>query len=257
MQDRHRKPATYDHQAVEFADLTMRRMILDPILRGYYPQAHLDRIKMFFPAIEANDMNIINSPIDFIGINNYSRDRVKYSPWFIGHKFWPEYQAKAPEKEYELNNVQYTSMGWEVYPEGLYELLMLLKDEYNNPKVFITENGAAFTDHIVNDQVDDIKRVEFFNAYLHQVSRAIKAGSNCAGYFAWSLLDNFEWHEGFKKRFGLVYVDHQTQQRTIKQSGYWFKSLLQTHKQNIMQNESKSKPLTVEQNGTRGSNVVY
>ncbi|WP_159084202.1 GH1 family beta-glucosidase [Saccharobesus litoralis] len=217
--------AQTDKDAVHFADLTMRRMLLDPILKGYYPQEHLDRAWMFMPNYSPQELADIHAPIDFIGVNNYSRDIVSYSPWFLGHNFMPSYTVHAPEQEYEENGKQYTAMGWEIYPDSLYEILMLLKDEYNNPKVYITENGAAFNDVLSRGRVHDTKRVDFYQRYMQSLSKAIDQGSNCAGYFAWSFLDNFEWHEGYKKRFGIVHVDYANQKRTIKDSGYWFRDL--------------------------------
>ncbi len=120
-------------------------------------------------------------------------------------------------------------MGWEVYPAGLFELLVRIKNDYDNPPIYITENGAAYPDVIDEDgRVHDEKRQSFLEQHLATLSAAIRAGSNVLGYFAWSLLDNFEWAYGYDKRFGIVYVDFETQQRTIKDSGYWYRDLIQS-----------------------------
>jgi beta-glucosidase len=132
-------------------------------------------------------------------------------------------------------------MGWEVWPEGLRALAMRMKDEYGNPRVLITENGAAFTDEPTvarggaaggasNKRVHDPKRVEFLRDYISALKQAMDAGANVGGYFVWSLLDNFEWAEGFRPRFGIVRVDYETQERIIKDSGYWYRKLIQTRR---------------------------
>jgi beta-glucosidase len=120
----------------------------------------------------------------------------------------------------------YTSSGREVYPPGLYDCLMRIKRDYNNPIVYITENGAAFTDVVENDQVHDPLRVSYLEGYMGEAARALRDGVNLQGYFIWSLIDNFEWQAGFSKRFGLVYVDFATQRRIIKDSGYWVREMI-------------------------------
>lgn len=214
-----------DKKAVHYADLATRRILLDPIFKGEYPEELLRRIRLFRPKIIEGDMEQIAAPIDFLGVNNYSRDRVRYAWWLPGHNFWMD-AMDIPEREYERDGVQYTSMGWEVYEDSLYEVLNLLKNEYRNPPVYITENGAAFTDVVEDGAVHDPKRAAFYKLYTGSVERAIAEGADCRGYFAWTLLDNFEWAEGYSKRFGLIHVDHQTQRRIIKDSGYWFRDLI-------------------------------
>jgi beta-glucosidase len=121
-------------------------------------------------------------------------------------------------------------MGWEVHPEALYEVLKWLQDDYGNPKVVITENGAAFDDRLADGVVDDPKRIAYLEAHLAQVKRAMDEGANINGYFVWSLMDNFEWATGYSKRFGLIYVDYETQQRTIKNSGKWYAELIRRNR---------------------------
>lgn len=124
-----------------------------------------------------------------------------------------------------------TSMGWEIYPEGLYDLLTFLHQEYPGVKLFITENGAAFNDLVNREgKVLDENRVDYLYRYLAQAHRAITDfGVNLAGYFVWSFLDNFEWGAGYSKRFGLIYVDYRTQQRIIKKSGFWYQEVIRNN----------------------------
>ena len=120
-------------------------------------------------------------------------------------------------------------MGQEIYPNGIYEILTRLKDNYGNPPVMITENGASFADPPVQDgRIEDTNRIGYLREYLRQISRAIQEGCDARGYFAWSLTDNFEWSEGFSQHFGLVKVNFETQKRTIKESGYWYRDLIQS-----------------------------
>ena len=119
-----------------------------------------------------------------------------------------------------------TEMNWEVYPEGIYKIIKQFAAYKGVNKIYITENGAAFPDVVANNAVKDFQRVDYYQRYLEQVLRAKNEGINIAGYFSWTLLDNFEWSEGFKPRFGLVHVDFETQKRTIKESGLWFRELL-------------------------------
>ncbi len=209
-------------RAARNADLTLMRPFLDSIFQGRYPQKFLRQNRLLLPCALDEDMKLISTPIDFIGVNNYSRDHVRYIP-IAG--FWPD-TGNFPEMEYDKNGVQYTSMGWEVYPDSLYEVLMLLKEEYDNPVTYITENGAAYTDVVESGNVRDRLRVDYYRQYTASLKKALDQGVNCRGYFAWSLLDNFEWHLGHSKRFGLIYVDYKTQKRIIKDSGYWYRDLI-------------------------------
>ena len=117
-------------------------------------------------------------------------------------------------------------MGWEVYPDALYELLLRLRDEYDVPPLYITENGAAFADDRSNGHVDDPRRSAYIESHLDAVARAIDDGVPVAGYFVWSLLDNFEWHQGYSQRFGLVYVDFETLERVPKASYAWYRDFI-------------------------------
>jgi beta-glucosidase len=131
----------------------------------------------------------------------------------------PVWEAKTIVPE----GAETTAMGWEIYPEALYEMLIRLKREYGNPVIYVTENGAAFDDTVDgNGNVTDDRRIGYLKRYLAQVARAIQEGARIKGYFVWTLMDNFEWAYGFSKRFGIVYTDYDTQERVIKKSGSWY-----------------------------------
>ena len=158
-------------------------------------------------------MDIISQPIDFLGINFYTRTVYKSTEngWF---------DVQEPE------DVPLTAMGWEITPDAFTELLIDLHQRYSLPPIYITENGAAMDDEMVEGEVADSDRVDYFNSHLNAVHNAVKAGVDIKGYFAWSLMDNFEWALGYTKRFGIVYVDYSTQKRTLKQSGIAYQKLV-------------------------------
>ncbi len=119
-------------------------------------------------------------------------------------------------------------MGWEIYPQAMGRILRLIKDEYGDPVIFVTENGAAFPDAVADGKVADDRRIEYLRSHLAEVHGAIRSGVRVKGYFVWSFLDNFEWAFGLSKRFGLIYVDFRTQQRIVKKSGTWYGRLSST-----------------------------
>jgi beta-glucosidase len=208
-----------DRAAAEFGHAFFNRCTLDPLLKGQYPPQLWQRFRWFRPDLRAGDLLRIAAPLDFIGINNYQRERVRAAPWIPLLRAWLGPDARiGPEGR--------TAMGWEIYPEGLHEVLNWLRTDYGNPPVIITENGAAFDDRLEHGRVDDPRRIDYLRRYLAQVVRALGEGCNVRGYFVWSLLDNFEWQEGFVKRFGLVHVDYPTQQRTVKASGWWYRDFI-------------------------------
>lgn len=215
-----------DHKAAAVANEFMNFITLDPLLKGHYPQDLSRRLRLFAPKLGSDDMAKINAPVDFIGINNYQREFARHS-WLMPFlNAWIVGGGEVAERDYVKDGVQYTSMGWEVYPQAIYEAVKWLQDDYGNPTVMITENGAAFEDTVVNGEVDDPKRIAYLHDYLSQIKRAMDEGANVTGYFAWTLLDNFEWATGYSKRFGLIHVDYDTQQRTIKNSGHWYRELI-------------------------------
>jgi beta-glucosidase len=183
---------------------------IEPIVCGSYPARAWAAYGANVPIIQPGDMSLIAQRIDFMGINYYSRHLVENG----------EIVANVP-------NVEHTEMGWEVNAPGLRRLLNQLKRDYRLPPLYITENGAAFVDQVSPDgQVHDPRRLNYFREHIRQIKLAIDDGVNLRGYFAWSLLDNFEWGYGYSKRFGLVHVDYQTQQRIIKDSGLWYKQVI-------------------------------
>ena len=164
--------------------------------------------------MQPGDLAIVAAPTDFLGVNYYTRDLVAASE---PPGAWQSIRLDTPR----------TAMGWEIYPDGLYMLLLRLTSAYDLPKLFITENGVSYMDGPDADgRVRDERRIDYFEQHLSACQRAIAAGAPLAGYFYWSLLDNFEWGHGYDQRFGIVYVDYATQQRTPKDSFYWYKALI-------------------------------
>ncbi len=219
-----------DRNAAEMADQFVNRLFLDPLLKGEYPTELWSKLKLLTPKVKENDMQQIAVPVDFIGINNYTREYAEFRRMIPFVHFYLT-GLEVPEAEFVKNGVQHTSMGWEVFPQGLYQLLKRMKDEYGNPPVYITENGAAFNDELVEEngelRVHDPLRIEYLESYLEQVRKAHAEGSDVKGYFVWTLMDNFEWAEGYDKRFGLIFVDYANdQQRIIKDSGYWYRDFI-------------------------------
>ena len=167
--------------------------------------------------VQAGDLEAIAAPLDFLGVNYYTRDVARSS-------VVPEAE-NAPRTVFP--NPERTEMGWEVYPEGLYELLGRLHFGYHFPALYVTENGAAYPDQIGPDgRVDDPSRVAYLKAHFTEAAKAIVAGVPLRGYFVWSLMDNFEWAHGYSKRFGLVYVDYPTQRRILKTSAHWYRQVI-------------------------------
>ena len=165
-------------------------------------------------------MEKLKFDFDFIGLQNYTQFVTKHLlvPHIWAFEHLPKHRGVAPE--------MITEMGWEICPEGIYKIIKQYAAYENIPPLMITENGCAVPDRIENGRVHDKRRVDFYKSYLQQVLRAKKEGADIRGYFAWTIMDNFEWAEGFDPRFGLVHVDFETQQRTIKDSGFWFKEFL-------------------------------
>ncbi len=221
-----------DRAAARLADQAVNRLFLDPLIRGRYPEPLWSRLRLFRSPIAPGDMVTIAAPLDFVGVNYYTRARVRrawYVP-FLG--LWPEgfpvgMSSATPEAEGRESGRRYSEMGWEVYPAGLFEMLWLLKTEYGNPPVYVTENGAAYPDTLTADgRVHDEARRDYLEQHLSVVAAAARAGVDARGYFVWSLMDNFEWTYGYDRRFGLVYVDFATQQRVIKDSGLWYREFI-------------------------------
>ena len=214
-----------DIAAAKVANQFFNDFYLDGIFKGLYPNPLWKQIGIARPKIGMDDMKIISRPVDFLGVNYYSREFARaawYVPFLGG---WVD-EVQVNDHEQVINGQQYTNAGREVYAPAFYETLMRLKDEYDNPRMFITENGASFTDVVENGQVHDPLRTAFLESYMEAAAQAIRDGANLHGYFIWSILDNFEWNSGYSKRFGLVYVDHASQRRIIKDSGRWVSELI-------------------------------
>lgn len=208
-------PSPDDEAATRAADGRENRWFLDAIFRGHYPSDMMELFGPNVPHINDGDLQTIATPIDFLGINNYSRNVVRADP------------ASITGVEVRPENAQFTDTNWEVYPEGLYALLKRVHDEYSPKKIYITENGAAYPDIRSHDgAVRDPERQHYLELYLDAVGRVIEAGVPVGGYFVWSLLDNFEWAHGYWKRFGITYVDYATLERIPKSSFRWYQSFI-------------------------------
>jgi beta-glucosidase len=209
-----------DRDAAERAHLWQNVWFLDPALKGKYPDAFIG-VTPEMLGVQSGDMEKIRVPLEFIGINNYSRNIVSAAR--------PDGLDLNPISKIFPANVKVggagpkTDMGWEVYPRGLYEIVMRITKDYKRLPIEITENGCAYGDAPdKNGAVPDTRRIAYYRGYLRELAKAIQEGADVRGYHAWSLLDNFEWAEGYTKRFGIVYVDFKTQKRTVKESGKWY-----------------------------------
>jgi beta-glucosidase len=208
-----------DRIAVDRWDALLNRLFIEPSIGMGYPIKSLPFLNKIEKHVKDGDMEKLSFDFDFIGIQNYTREVVKniwYIPYMHGLEINP---TKRGIKEV-------SEMGWEIYPESLYETLKRFSAYNGVKKIYVTENGCALNDQVVDNRVHDIQRINYFKKYFEQMLRAKNDGVNVGGYLCWTLLDNFEWREGYKPRYGLVYVDFKTQQRIIKDSGYWFKEFL-------------------------------
>ncbi len=218
-------PGRKNEWSARMANDFINHISLSPVLRGEYPALLRRKARLLFPRTAPGDMALISKPVDFIGINYYSRERASYR-WYIpflhtwvSGKDWGSGERGA-------DGVQRTAMGWEVWPEGFDHVLGMLRTVYGNPPVYITENGAAYEDEVRDGRIRDEKRILYLRDNLSAVRRCMDAGSDVRGYFVWSLMDNFEWAEGTRPRFGIIHVDYSTLKRTIKDSGYWYRDLI-------------------------------
>jgi beta-glucosidase len=208
-----------DIEAANRVDALLNRLFIEPTLGLGYPVDALPFLKKVVKYTQPEDDELMKVAFDFIGIQNYTREVVAHSI------FTPYLNAKIIPAD--KRKVYYTAMDWEVYPEAIYEMILKFDRYEGVKKIMITENGASFPDEFTDGIVDDSHRSHFIKSYLEQVLNATKTSSKVAGYFVWSLTDNFEWAEGYKQRFGLVYIDYTTQERTIKNSGWWYKIFLE------------------------------
>ena len=201
-----------DIAATAFADDYFNQWYIKPLFDAQYPEILAQLPKESHPEVLEGDMEIISHAMDFLGVNFYTR---------------AIYRADDKEVFFQIDPpAPLTDIGWEIYPKAFTELLVSLNEKYSLPPVYITENGAAMADKLIDGVVNDQDRVEYYQSHLNAVNDAIEQGVKVDGYFAWSLMDNFEWAEGYLKRFGIVYVDYDTQVRTIKASGLAYKALI-------------------------------
>lgn len=208
-----------DVRAAARFDALWNRLFLEPALLGSFPQDTLPFLSRLEKHHQAGDEQLMKFHFDFIGLQNYTREVIRR--WFFPPVLWARIIPPA-----KRDGAQLTDMGWEVYPEGIYHLLKKFSAYPGAPPVIVTENGAAFPDVRSGDRIADPARIDFLQSYLAQVLRASREGVPVKGYFIWTLLDNFEWAEGFRPRFGLVHVDFASQQRRIKDSGLWYRDFL-------------------------------
>ncbi len=214
----HPYPATdeeADAASTRWVDGMHNRWFLDPIFHARYPADLAEEWEPMMPKIHDGDLETIAAPIDFLGINNYT------SPLVAADDNGGRSQLVRRQ------GVEHTDMGWEVVPDGLHDLLVRVHNDYAPKAIYVTENGAAFPDVRGHDgSVEDPERQGYFEGYIEAAARAVGEGVPLRGYFAWSLLDNFEWAWGYWKRFGLIYIDYRTLERVPKGSFYWYRDLI-------------------------------
>jgi beta-glucosidase len=207
-----------DLAATSRMDAYSNRHYLDPVFFGKYPDELAEIFGKAWIAPTDDEMKLIGEPVDFIGVNYYSRSVIRHD------------DTNLPFRSGRVAQVRnaHTEMGWEVFPQGLTDILVWIKSRYGDIPLYITENGSAWADPpaAVNGRVEDPLRVEYLRDHLDAIRHAIAKGVNLRGYFAWSLLDNYEWSHGYTKRFGIVHVNYETQQRTIKNSGRYYSRII-------------------------------
>jgi beta-glucosidase len=206
-------PASASDEDAALARLEDGRLVrwyMDPLFGRGYPADIWAYLGHDVPHVHEGDLAAIAAPMDYLGVNYYSRV-------VVGAGSGPDRLRAGAE---------FTEMGWEVYPSGLTDLLLRLQRDYPVPPIVVTENGAAFQDELVDGRVHDPERMAYLARHIRAIADAIALGVPVNGYMVWSLLDNFEWTRGYTKRFGLVHVDYATQRRTFKDSGHWYRDFL-------------------------------
>ncbi len=211
-----------DEEAARRSDGYHNRWFLDPVFGRGYPADMLDVFGQRWPAGALQDVREVGAPLDFLGVNYYFPEIVRAAPLSqtpLGH-------VGATPAELAAAGHELTEMGWPVVPDGLFELLTRVQRDYAPQTMYITENGAAFDDQLVNGQVTDPRRIAYLDWHLRAAQRAIAAGANLRGYFLWSLMDNFEWAYGYTRRFGIVYTHYATLARIPKDSFAFYKGVI-------------------------------
>ena len=214
-----------DRHASVLADAYMNRQYLDPAIKGTYPAELREVFGAAWPDWPADEVAALKVPIDFLGLNYYTRAVVKHDP-----TGWP-----VPVVPVKQKGGIYTETGWELHPQSLTDTLVWMHENYGGLPLYVTENGAAFYDppSAVNGRIDDPLRVHYLQTHLQAVRTAIDQGADVRGYCAWSLLDNLEWAHGYSKRFGLIHVDFETLQRTPKASAKYYAEVIASHGQSL------------------------
>lgn len=212
-----------DRQAARRFDAALNRIALDPLFRAAYPEELAPLIESLVVDLEDGDLKRIAQPLDFLGVNYYSRSVVRHDPDFA---LIQASQVHPPGRDY--------SQMWEIYPEGLGEILNRVWVDYVRAcpglPILISENGVPVPDGLDFDgRVRDVRRIRYLRDHLVQVRKALASGLPIRGYFVWSLLDNFEWAHGYQMRFGVIYVDHATGRRVIKDSGRWMTQVIRAN----------------------------
>lgn len=210
--------APEDAKATQLADEYINLWYLQPLLEGKYPDVIAQLDENDKPEIVAGDMQVIQQPLDFLGVNYYTR--LTYSAADKPGELYKEHPHQEPK----------TAIGWEIYPQALADLFSNLSVRFELPPIYITENGAAMADEVSGGEILDLDRIAYYQQHLNVVEEAVSQGVDIRGYFAWSLMDNFEWAEGYTQRFGLIYVDFETQKRTFKASAKAYQGLLKAKK---------------------------
>ena len=211
-------PATdsqVDSNAAQLADGFDNRWFLDPVFGRTYPADVIDALGAS-PEIHSGDMELIAQDLDFLGVNFYFRQTVAAD----------QNSKPLPIRSVNRENVKKTAMNWEVHPQAFEEILLRISKEYSPKAIYITENGSAWNDEVINGEIIDDERIDYLVRHLDAMRSARNQGAPILGYFAWSFLDNFEWAYGYEKRFGLIYVDYKTQIRTPKKSAFYYRQLL-------------------------------
>ena len=204
-----------DSNAAQLADGFDNRWFLDPVFGRTYPADVIDTLGAS-PEIHSGDMKLIAQDLDFLGVNFYFRQTVAAD----------QNSKPLPIRSVNRENVKRTAMNWEVHPQAFEEILLRISKEYSPKAIYITENGSAWNDEVINGEIIDDERIDYLARHLDAMRSAREQGAPILGYFAWSFLDNFEWAYGYEKRFGLIYVDYKTQKRTPKKSAFFYRQLL-------------------------------
>jgi beta-glucosidase len=201
----------------------------DPIYKGKYPDTMINRLGDRLPKFSSEEIEIIKGSSDFFGLNHYTTMYAADSGGQIADQTTYGNGGLSEDQDVNLSvdpEWKKTSMQWSIVPWGCRKLLEWIDQRYDHPEIIITENGCAFDDEEINGKVEDTGRVDFYKSYLGECHNAIKNGVNLKGYFAWSLFDNFEWASGYNKRFGIIYVNFETQKRTPKASALWYSKVI-------------------------------